>query len=293
MSSLIDHIILTRFNLPSLGSESLIRAKDGWLRDRIELFEKFCLPSVRAQTNRNFHWIIYLDPESPIWLKNRMNDLNVPEIFTLIYRSSVSEGERISDIKAVCGPFRRMLITTNLDNDDALATDFVERLQELPPDSSRNAVYFIDGVIRQGRRLYKNRDRSNAFCSVRESWESPVTCWADWHDRLGLVMPVTEIEGPPAWLQVVHSTNVSNRVRGIRVRSSAYICLFDELLKDIEDPSQLHLLQEAVWESPYRNIREFFRAIVKAAILQTMGKEGLEKIKTFLKSRTGPIANRP
>jgi hypothetical protein len=106
-------------------------------------------------------------------------------------------------------------------------------------------------------------------------------------------MPVTEIEGPPAWLQVVHGTNVSNRIRGTRVGSSAYIGLFDELLKDIEDPSQLNLLREAVWESPSRNIQEFFRAIVKAAILQTMGKEGLEKIKTFLTSRTRPIADRP
>jgi hypothetical protein len=27
----IDHVLLTRFNLPSRGLESLIRAKDGWL----------------------------------------------------------------------------------------------------------------------------------------------------------------------------------------------------------------------------------------------------------------------
>ena len=71
----VDHVLLTRFNLPSAGAESIVRAKDGWLRARIELFRRFCLPSVLRQTRQDFKWIIYLDPQSPDWLVSVMDDL--------------------------------------------------------------------------------------------------------------------------------------------------------------------------------------------------------------------------
>ncbi|MCU1424755.1 MAG: hypothetical protein JWM51_1046, partial [Microbacteriaceae bacterium] len=72
MSAEADHVLLTRFNLPSAGVESLIRAQEGWLRTRVELFERYCVPSVLAQTSSSYRWLIYFDPESPQWLKDRV-----------------------------------------------------------------------------------------------------------------------------------------------------------------------------------------------------------------------------
>ena len=74
MAADADHVLLTRFNLPSAGFESIVRAQDGWLKDRIELFERYSIPSVQAQTSQAFHWIIYFDPESPEWLKGRIQN---------------------------------------------------------------------------------------------------------------------------------------------------------------------------------------------------------------------------
>ena len=68
MTANLDHVLLTRFNLPSKGHESLVRAQENWLKNRVMLFERYCLPSVLAQTCRSFSWIIYFDPESPVWL---------------------------------------------------------------------------------------------------------------------------------------------------------------------------------------------------------------------------------
>ncbi len=48
----VDHVFLTRFNLPSAGFESMVRAKQGWLQNRVELFERFCLPSLRPRPVR-------------------------------------------------------------------------------------------------------------------------------------------------------------------------------------------------------------------------------------------------
>ena len=66
MKPSIDHVILTRFNLPTAGVESLVRAQEGWLRDRQVLFEKYCLPSVKFQTRQDFSWIVYFDTQSPV-----------------------------------------------------------------------------------------------------------------------------------------------------------------------------------------------------------------------------------
>lgn len=287
----IDHVLLTRFNLPSAGPESLIRAKEGWLRIRIELFEKFCLPSVLAQTNKNFHWIIYLDPESPEWLKERMASLNESGVFRPIYRSQVSIEDRQCDLKEVSGGSGRVLLTTNLDNDDALAADFVERIQQLPLDSNRTAIYFANGLIRQGSNLYVRRDKSNAFCSVGESWDNPLSCWADWHNRLALHMPVLSLGGDPAWLQTVHTTNVSNRIRGKRAAGGPYIAGFGALLDGTEDPDSATLLREAIVERPLRTLRDGSRWLVKNVILKTLGKDGLDRIKAIREVRVKALTN--
>lgn len=125
MRPTVDHALLTRFNLPSKGFESLVRAKDGWLHNRVELFERYCLPSVRAQTRKGFHWIVYFDPESPKWLLDRIQALSADGLFTPIFRAEVSADELLSDIEEVTGRQAQNLLTTNVDNDDGLAADFV------------------------------------------------------------------------------------------------------------------------------------------------------------------------
>ncbi|MGX1163219.1 putative rhamnosyltransferase [Arthrobacter sp. SLBN-100] len=292
MNHTTDHVILTRFNVPTAGIEGRVRAREGWLRERMALFEAFCLPSVQSQTSTDFHWIIYLDPESPVWLKSRLAELNTGGLFTPVYRSQISDSERISDIRAVTGAKGQRLISSNLDNDDALATDFVERLQKIPTGSSRTAVYFVNGLILSGDALYANRDSTNAFCSVRETWDSPVTCWADWHTRLGKSMPVLEIDGPAGWLQVVHGTNVSNRVHGTRIAASAAPKAFGQLLSGVKDPSGLELLYELALARPGRWSRDRLRSLAKAAVLGTFGKSGLDRLKDSVNARFRSLSSR-
>src|SRR5690349_13295410 len=117
MSSTVDHVFLTRFNLPSRGAESYIRARENWLRDRVALFERFTVPSVRAQTAQNIKWIVYLDPESPEWLKHRMTELEGEGLLWPVYRAEVSREELLSDLRHIVGTPSSWLLTTNLDND--------------------------------------------------------------------------------------------------------------------------------------------------------------------------------
>lgn len=141
----MDHAILTSFNLPSAGPASVIRADAGWLRQRVELFERYCLPSVRSQTSAAFGWIVYFDPESPGWLRERIDDWSTDGTVVPLFRPVVSNAELLSDIEAHLRRNDAWLITTNLDNDDALAADFVERVQTAPRTDGRCAVYLSQG----------------------------------------------------------------------------------------------------------------------------------------------------
>lgn len=276
---LIDHLLVTRFNLPSRGPESVIRAQDGWLQSRIQLFERYTVPSVRAQTIPDFRWLVYLDPESPKWLLDRLAPLTEEGLFETRFREEVSWKDLAADARELTGAHADLLITTNLDNDDALSVDFVNRIQTAAREGIRGAVYLANGLIKAGGRSFLWRDRDNAFCNVIETWENPQTAWRDWHILLGQHMPVTVIEGAPGWLQVIHGRNVSNRMRGRIIDPVAFRGLFPGALDDIASPDRIELLEDAVISHPVRQMREAVRTAGKSVLLTALGKDGLERLK--------------
>ena len=282
------HVFLTRFNLPSRGNESLVRAREGWLRNRVGLFERYCLPSMAAQTSRAFRWIIYFDPESPPWLMQWLQEKARDGAFTPIFRAEVSRSEMLEDIAGLTAQIPQVPLTTNLDNDDALAVDFVERLQAIAPPAVRTAVYLARGIVRTDTGAYLRTDRSNAFCSVWEPWDGAVTCWAAHHDKLGQTMPTLALDGPPGWLQVVHGTNVSNRARGRLVSPRRYGPLFAGLMDDIAEPSRGDMARELLVNAPRRVLREAGRAGAKRVVYALWGTEGADRVKeTWTRLRFG------
>lgn len=284
MQADVDHILLTRFNLPSKGAESFVRSRDGWLRSRMELFERYCLPSVASQTVKSFNWVIYFDPQSPEWLKTKVRQLAETSVFTPIYRAEVSRQELLQDLREVSGAKHANLMTTNLDNDDGLALDFVQRLQEIPAGPLPTAVFLVHGLIRSDQRIYLRTDRSNAFCSVREDWSSAQTCWATWHNLLRTSMDVIEVGGGPAWLQVIHGANVSNRIRGRRISAAPYRPTFGSLLDGAENLKHGALLKDVMVDRPVRRARDIGRAVVKEAAMAMMGRDGLDRLKAGIAS---------
>jgi hypothetical protein len=278
----MDHAILTRFNLPTAGPESLIRARAGWLAQRVELFDRYCLPSVRSQTSANFGWLVYFDPESPRWLRQRIEDWSAEGAMVPLFRAAVSNAELLSDIEAHIGRHDAWLITTGLDNDDALAADFVERVQRAPRIEGRHAVYIRNGLIRRGGDVYARRDSVNAFCSVREPWVGARTCWSEWHNLIPRTMPTHVLGGNPGWLQVVHGTNVSNRVRGRLTTPAPHRRLFPGALDDAPDPPRGAVVRDALLGTPRRWAVDELRQVGKTAVMRVAGKPGLERVKWAL-----------
>ncbi len=270
-TSRVDHVVLTRFNLPNGGVEGLIRAREGWLRDRVALFERYTVPSMLAQTRRP-HWIVYVDPESPAWLLERTSTWRESGVLTPVFRPSVSREELEADLRAVVGTPGEVLLTTNLDNDDGLAVDFCERVVAAGGPPPRAAVYVTRGLVVSPDGVFLRRDRRNAFCSVRETWDGPVTAWSEYHNELARVMPTVEVGGGPGWLQVVHGANVSNRVRGRLVSPAPWRTRFPGL-EDATEPARSELLRDRLLLGPARLARDSARAGLRTAGLRVLGKE--------------------
>jgi GT2 family glycosyltransferase len=281
----VDHVLLTRFNLPTPGPESFVRAREGWLRERVDLFERYTVPSVAGQSVSDFRWIVYLDPESPAWLVERLQPHIDRGLFVALYRESVSWPDVAADVRAQTGAERDILLTTNLDNDDAVAMDFVERLQELARVHRRAAIYLSNGLIAHDDAVYLRRDPWNAFCSVAESWDAPGTAWNDWHTLLRRHYPAVVDRGAPAWLQVVHGGNVSNRVHGVRVAPAAHARLFGTALESLPAPGSSVLRADRMLHAPVRRATELARKAGKNTVLALLGKTGVDRIKDRLSRR--------
>ena len=54
----LTHLLITRFNL---NYGDLYPYSDDWMAHRMEIFERYCLPSVARQEGREFRWLVYFD----------------------------------------------------------------------------------------------------------------------------------------------------------------------------------------------------------------------------------------
>ena len=254
------HVVMTRFNLATPGRELAIRNQPGWLEGRFRLFEDYCLPSMAAQTSAEFHWVIYFDENTPAEFRDRIAKLQKIAPFEAHFTGLFpAEGWRRS-IREVIDPQTPLLLTTRLDNDDALSRDFVARLHTAVRNHGlANGSYnFRNGLIRRGGALYALSHPRNAFFS----WLEPIsdemrTAPSIQHMTLPEIGPVHQIGGSPGWLQVVHETNVSNKVRGRRVDRDVASGLFpDAVLDGIEPISPLARHMENLGPGLLRRTRD-------------------------------------
>ena len=214
------HILLTRFNVRVRAKWSRLNNDPAWLANRFDLFERHCLPSVRAQTASDFRWLVYFDPQTPEPFMSRARALlaGVPQA-TLVTIEAFDRELWMPPILGAIPADAGRVITTRLDNDDALHREFLERVQAAA--GAADAPRFLNlpaGFTLRDGRLYVVRDRSNAFLSLLEDASGAIeTVWVKPHTEAADFAPVAQVDAPPAWLQVIHGENVSNRVRGRRV----------------------------------------------------------------------------
>lgn len=262
------HVVMTRFNLATPGRESDIRNRPGWLAERFDLFERYCLPTLAAQTNQNFQWIIYFDEGTPAEFRDRIERCRSIRPFIPYFTPLFpSDGWPRSLRESIMSP-EPWLLTTRLDNDDGLAVDFVARLHAAVREQARagrTSFNFANGFIMQGPKLYAMAHSSNAFASWFEPWGDDMrTASSIHHMQLADHGPVVQIGGPGAWLQVVHGGNVSNRVRGRRTSLDEARGRFpDFAIAQLAQASALEITLENLVLTPVRDVRERLVTLAK------------------------------
>ena len=219
----LQHFILTRFNILLWGYD-----KEGkkvrsikWLEHRFSLFEHFCLPSIKNQTCQNFEWIVLFDSMTPDSFKERIACYQEdclqfipvyvePENgwkFAELFRSEI-----VKRLKA------KRIISTYLDNDDALNVRLVEDIQQRALTVSDGTfINYNDGYqyYADDKFMMRVHYPTNHFVSVVENG-NPATVRGIFgygsHATIEKIKDVKIecIKNYRMWCEVVHEKNVMN-----------------------------------------------------------------------------------
>jgi hypothetical protein len=229
------HYIFTRFNVRYSDSAAL--ASDDWLRKRLQIFQRFTLQSMRAQTIQPHRWLILCDTHSPQWLREALDALLRPPERAVWLPGPFNER---AAARLVGAPETPYLITTRIDNDDAVADDFVATVQLAFKWQDFEFVNLPRGVQMQGGRFYRRSDPSNAFISLVERRHNrpPRTVWIDQHQVLAKHGPIRQVSTRhPMWLQNVHGENLQNAVHGIRLSPRSVVPHFAINAEHVDVPA--------------------------------------------------------
>lgn len=275
----MKHLLLTRFNVVIADWKSQVNLDPSWLDERFKLFDELCAPSVLAQSNQDFDWLIFFDSHTPERYKSRIQTLQKVYRFHPIY-VDVFNLERMSAIIFDIYAGDEMLLTSRLDSDDILAIDYIEKVQSATAGlSGKRVINFDQGVILFSKNnkysLYQYTDNSNPFTSLLEPFVKGFsTILAVSHIKLHQFAEVHHINGKPMWLQLVHGGNVSNRVRGVRVKLNQYNKDF-HYIKTISkghNESDFEIRFDNYVLGSYRSLRDLVRTVAKRLYMWTKDK---------------------
>lgn len=166
---------------------------------RAELFRRYTLPSVLHQTSRNFTWVV---------------QTRNPEFRDLCMESGIATAP--SGEWPTFHVEQPWLVTTRLDNDDALMPDFVEQIQAaLRPaveviDAPGYRVNTVDGEVVRCDRYGRV---PSPFATLVERAKDARGIYQAQHTRLGALFPVRRLESR-LWVQVIHERNSQMRWLG-------------------------------------------------------------------------------
>jgi hypothetical protein len=220
-----NHYIITRFNLRSIDWKQTkngdLVLTDLWLKERFQIFEDFCLPSVQNQSNQSFKWCVFFDIETP-----EKHQLKISEIhqkysnFRPIYIDGMKNlnKEFIKYIKDTLDVSDKYIITSRLDNDDIIHKDFVEVIQNnyfLEPNTIIDLRKGYQVAIETKNTQIRSIDfQFNQFVSLVEAVDTPIKTVMDkMHREWKKNLKVNIYTKNELWIELIHVSNKVNSVR--------------------------------------------------------------------------------
>ena len=217
------HVINTCFNLDYNSYDYIPRdlyKNPEWLEGRFVLFEKYCLPSMMSQTDKNFLWLINVHKDTPEEYKQKFREYQnlCPQLRITYATTTIDYSNNLRNFVRNDAPKKEYLVTTRLDSDDALACDYIENIHK---HLYKGLGYFIDfnyGYIydAENKLVHHTKFRRNPFVSRVEKTVELRTVHMAPHDKInqaGFVLTIKD-KRHPMWAQVIHGTNMINKVDG-------------------------------------------------------------------------------
>lgn len=220
------HFLITRFNLPKLwvkDRHGVSTQTEEWLEQRFDLFEKYCLPSIAAQTSKNFVWLLLFWDKTPEKYKKLNEDLQAKYPFC---KPCYLDEQQTKDFAAYCSKIINSMtaadtdcvITTRLDNDDSFAVDTMEYLESFTEKLQDKGPCFIS--LLHGIQYYPKFNISvvvtdwetNHFLSYVEPFTPDLkTVYCNDHTKI-LQHHTVKFAGreKEMWLEICHERNVGN-----------------------------------------------------------------------------------
>lgn len=210
---------MTRFNLRSERGHMSVQPP-GWLERRMELFERYCLPSVQAQ-GADFEWLLFCDSETPPAVTDRLSRCDARARVVLAPAIPGGSHPELRPTRYVGQ--NGIVITTRFDNDDALGLGALERIQ----DHARTFATFTTRASLYGPSLGYRLDAATGDLyevDARPS-HSPILSLFEYaedkprgvlsgsHASLAERYPTVDDNSKRLWVQVVHGENIANAIR--------------------------------------------------------------------------------
>ena len=189
---------------------------------RRELFEQFCAPFVRAQTDQNFTWFLFVDTDIP---QDEADALAEIGGCTIVRCASQTDG--INKIRSQISEGFSFALTARLDSDDSIASNYVELMRRHAERNVMNALEggglvlcFGDGAEHDtvGQEWFERYYPNNPFIGLLEPIVQDRPARMIFHhahyDMCRHFDSLTVKTPEPLWCIRVHGGNVANQVKG-------------------------------------------------------------------------------
>ncbi|MDP5158870.1 MAG: putative rhamnosyl transferase [Flaviramulus sp.] len=276
---MFKHYLITRFNLRktdwTLSKQNESVLTDTWLENRFKLFLDYCFPSVASQNNLNFEWLVYFDITTPDYYKEKIKNLeNELTLFKPIFVNGIEEflPNLQNYITINSGGY---VITSGLDNDDCLSTNYINEVQKQFNKQDYLALDFIDGYTLQVNdkiRIGKKKHQFNPFLSLIEKNDNPKSMYHREHMHWKYEKKLKTIKNKVIWASIIHQENMVNEFTGF---DNIDIQLFFENFKISEQKKAFilkHIVNYKKWRfESYLNKLDSYRNVYYKNIKRKLG----------------------
>ena len=220
---MFEHLLITRFNLknPTWGltknNEAIL--DEQWMKERMFIFENYCLSSVKNQTNKNFKWLLFFDTSTSDYYKIKIQNLlqNFPHFISIYIDGMKLFNESLKNYIQENTTDKPFLITSMIDNDDCIHKNYIDEVQKEFNSQDFLAIDFINGYSMQIEPefiLGKKDHIFNPFISLIEKNDNPKTVWYHDHNHWKKETRIKSIYNKRVWMSIIHGKNKVNEFDG-------------------------------------------------------------------------------